>query len=362
MRGLRLFIPLLVLGFSCGALTPPRPDGGTATGGGGGIATGGGAQTGGGSQTGGGTGGGVTGGGGGGAEAPWTEVALQVPTGTLGTVQRLSARPGEIYALVSNQYLLRSAGGTFTEVIVFFMPVISDFQLSATGAVALTPAARLMSCTTNCEGGTGYGDFGLGATPIAVCGSADWLGVMTRTPDAGAALYEQNPNGAQWDFVTKLNLRSPLDCARTTRGEIFVAGQGGVGSATVTATSVEVPSTTSLGRVSTNEPWTKVATDGTWVIASSARGAVARRPEDGGWQVDSALSGEISAPAVESATELWVAGTGLGLSRFDGTRWSPAGVGPSQLTSFDALAVESSYVYMGGRDAAGVARVFRRLR
>jgi hypothetical protein len=125
---------------------------------------------------------------------------------------------------------------------------------------------------------------------------------------------------------------------------------------------VEVPDTSGLGRVSINEPWTKVGTDGAWVFAASARGAVARRPEDAGWRVDSALGGEIAALAVESATELWVVGTGLGLARFDGTRWAPAGAGPAQLTSFDALAVESAHVYVGGSDAAGVARVFRRLR
>lgn len=67
---------LLLVVASCGALTPPRPDGGTG---------------GGGTQTGGGT------------EAPWLEVTLQVPPGTTGTVQRLSARPGEIYALIANQ-------------------------------------------------------------------------------------------------------------------------------------------------------------------------------------------------------------------------------------------------------------------
>ncbi len=246
--------------------------------------------------------------------------------------------------------------------LVFATPVISDFQLSGTGLVALTPLASLMACTASCELGAGYDEYGLGATPLAVCGSADFLGVMTRTPAAGAALYEQNANGTQFDFVHKLNLRMPLDCARTTRGELFVAGQGGVGNATATGTSIEVPSTAALGRVSTNEPWTKVATDGTWVIASSARGAVARRPEDGGWQVASALTCEITALAVESATEVWVAGTGLGLARFDGTGWTPAGQGPSQLTRFDALAVENAQVYVGGRDAAGVARVFRRLR
>lgn len=356
VRALALFVLLA----GCGALTPPRPDGGAGGGGsvlgGGGGATGGGAPTGGGATGG---GGGATGGGGGGAEAPWVEVALQVPAGTLGSVQRLAARPGELWTLVNNQYVLRSAGGRFDEVRVYAMPVVDHLQLSGTGAAAMTSFV-LSSCLSGCEAGNAFDDFNLPAVPLALCGSADFLGLMTRSPDAGAALYEQT--ATSWDFVGQLNVRSPLDCARTSRGDLFVAGQGAVGSVNLGGSTLEVPDTSALGRVSANEPWTKIATDGTWVIAASARGAVARRPEDAGWSVASALSGEISALAVESASEVWVIGTGSGLARFDGAQWTPAGAGPTALTSFEAMALEGSHVYVGGRDAAGVARVFRRLR
>ncbi|MDP3157287.1 MAG: hypothetical protein Q8N23_31735 [Archangium sp.] len=340
-------LALLLAG--CGALTPPRPDGGT-----GGGATGGGLASGGG-------GGIATGGGGGGMEAPWNEVALQVPAGTLGTVQQLAARPGEVFALVANRYVLRSAGGRFNEVLVFDMPVLDDLEFSGSGAAAVTVFGRVLACSAGCESGNAFDEAFIGASTLALCGSADALGAMTRSPDAGAALYEQLPD-AGWGFVSRLNVRAPLDCARTTRGELFVAGQGGVGNASSTQTSIEVPDTSGLGRVSANEQWTKMGTDGTWVFAASARGAVARRPEGGGWTVASALDGEISALTVESPSEIWVIATGVGLARFDGTRWSPAGAGPALLTSFDALAVESSHVYVGGKDAAGVARVFRRLR
>lgn len=364
-----LAMSAVVFAASCGPLAPPRTDGGVdaggVTGGGGGTATGGGG--GGGAVTGGGGGvtgggGGVTGGGGGGVEAPWTEMALQVPPGTLGTVQRLAARPGEIYALVANQYVLRSAGGRFNEVLVFNDPVLDDFQFSGSGAAAVTSFQTVLSCTGACEGGVNFDQFGLGAGSIAVCGAADSVGVMTYASDAGASLFEQNPNGTEWNFVSRLNLRSPLDCARTTRADFFVAGQGGIANVNVSQVLIEVPDTTSLGRLSANEPWSKIGTDGAWVFAGSARGAVASRPEDGGWNVKSALDGEIGALAVESASEIWVVATGVGLARFDGTAWRPAGVGPSQLTSFDALTLESAHVYVGGRDAAGVARVFRRLR
>jgi hypothetical protein len=353
-RATSLIVATLLF-LSCGALTPPRPDGGTDAGSlGGGTAVGGG-----GGATGGGNGGG-NGGGGGTTEAPWVEVALQVPAGTLGSVQRLSARPGEIYALVSNQYVLRSVGGRFDEVRVYAMPVVDHMQFSGSGAVALLVFNRLASCVTGCEQAGTWDDFNLPFVALGLCGSADFLGVMTRSPDAGVALYEQTATA--WDPVNQLNLRSPLDCARTTRGDFFIAGTGAIGTANPTTTALEVPDTTALGRVSANEPWSKVSTDGTSVIAASARGAVARRPQDAGWSVASALSGEISALAVESASEIWVAGTGLGLARFDGTQWNPAGAGPPLLTRFESIALESSHVYVGGSDAAGVARVFRRLR
>jgi hypothetical protein len=290
----------------------------------------------------------------------WTEVALQVPPGTQGTVQRLAAHPGEVFALVANQYLLRSVGSRFDEVLVFTNPDLDTFQLSGSGAVAAISFRTLMSCTSNCGPGGTYVDFGLPAAPIALCGSADELGVMTKASDAGASLFAQTDAG--WDPVTRLNVNGPMDCARTTRGDFFVAGQGAVGNANLTSVSLEVPDTSALGRASSSEVWTKMGTDGTWVIAASVRGAVARRPEDAGWRVDTALGGEIAALAVESPSEIWVVGTGLGLARFDGTRWSPAGQGPALLTSFDALALEGPHVYVGGSDASGVARVFRRLR
>ena len=139
-----LVVALAVVLAGCGALTPPRPDGGM----GGGLATGGGFATGGGGSTG---GGGTATGGGGGAELPWIEVALQVPLGTQGTVQRLAARPGEIFALVANQYVLRSAGGRFNEVLVFANPVLGDFQFSATGTAAVSVAQSILACTAACE-------------------------------------------------------------------------------------------------------------------------------------------------------------------------------------------------------------------
>ncbi len=367
-RGIALLALALV---GCGSLTPPRPDGGTGggffpfgggQGTGGGLATGGGGgggtATGGGIATGG--GGGTTTGGGGGAELPWTEVALQVPINTPGTVQRLAARPGEIFALVANQYVLRSAGGRFNEVLVFANPVLTDFQFSTTGNAALAVFREVLTCTSGCASGSAFNPIGFNSTPFAVCGSADSLGVMTFSSDAGAALFEQTTTA--WSFVSQVNVRSPADCVRTTRGDLFVAGQGGVANANLTQSLVEVPDTTALGRASANEPWSRLATDGTSVYATSSRGAVATRPQAGGWVVDTALSGEISAIAVESASEIWVVGTGLGLARFNGTQWRPAGLGPPQLTTFDALALESAHVYVGGHDAAGVARVFRRLR
>ena len=178
--------------------------------------------------------------------------------------------------------------------------------------------------------------------------------------DAGAAISEQTDAG--WQQVAALNLRSPLDCARLADGDFFVAGQGAVARVNASGFTLEVPDTAALGRQASLEPWIRADGDGASLFVGSARGAAAVRGADGGWRVAEALPGEISALAVESASEAWVVGTGLGLARFDGAVWRPAGAGPALLSSFDALALEGAHVYVGGRDAAGVARVFRRLR
>lgn len=115
-------------------------------------------------------------------------------------------------------------------------------------------------------------------------------------------------------------------------------------------------------RASSLEPWSKLATDGQAVVSASTQGAVARRASNGTWTVERVLDGEITALAL-SKSGLWVAATGIGLAQFDGTSWHDAGPGPSPLTRFEALALdEAQHVYVGGTDATGVARVFRRER
>ncbi len=276
----------------------------------------------------------------------------------MGSVSRLIGAPGEIYALVSNQYVLRSAGARFNEVFVFSNPDLRDFQASWTGKGAALSFNTLLACFTGCDSGNSFEPLGA-PSPRGLCTASDQLAVMSRASDGGTTVFAQD--GGAWDFFGSAPLRSPLACTRSNESVFFVTqGQVTVTNANGTFTT-EVPDTTALGRQSALEPWALITTDGTQVFAASVRGAVARRSAAGAWSVSSALTGEITGLTTDPAGDLWVLGTGLGLAHFTGGQWV-ASAGPPLLVSFTSIALEGAHVYVGGADAAGVARVFRRLR
>lgn len=316
---------------ACGPLGPPRADGGGD--------------------------GGATGGGG--PPAAWQEVTLAIPGASTGPVQRLVARPGELFAAVGHETLLHSRGGQFSIVTVFDQPVLGHMNASKSGRVAYTVFQTLLACAAGCDDADSYEELRLPRTPIGVCSGVERLGVMTTATDAGAVLFAEGDDGG-WSEQRRLNLRAIAECARLADDTFFVAGLGAVFNS---ATGVdEVPDTGPLARDSSLEAWTRLGTDGTRVYAASVRGAVARRDELGAWSVQQVLAGEITALAVEAQGPVWVAGTGLGLSRWDGTGWHDEGAGPAQLLGYDALALEGSHVYVGGTDAQDRPRVFRRAR
>jgi hypothetical protein len=117
----------------------------------------------------------------------------------------------------------------------------------------------------------------------------------------------------------------------------------------------------SIERSVSGEKWTQVVTDGQGVVAGSERGAVARRRSDGTWATWSVFSTDVTGIALTAPAEIWVASSTEGLAHFNGTQWTSAAP-PAGLVSVDALAREGNWVYVGGTDAAGVARVFRQLR
>ncbi|MCA2982038.1 MAG: hypothetical protein INH41_22540 [Myxococcaceae bacterium] len=346
---------IALCGAACAPLSPLRSDAGAAGGQAGGGSAGGVVA---GGAAGGGTAGGSTAGGGS-AEPPWVEVSLQVPAGTTGAVQRLGAGAGAVYALVSNQYVLRSLGGRFDEVLVFSKADINDFQYSASGRGVVTVGRAMLSCAGSCDQPRAFEDVLLPSAPLALCSSPSELALLTRAADGGVSVYAQAGN--DWPMTLSAPVRAPLACTRTARG-VVIGAQGGVMTTFDAGARLEVPDVTALGRGSANEAWTHVVTDGALVFAASARGAVGRRAEDGAWSVASALDGAVTAMALGSATDVWVAGTGVGLARFDGAVWLGAGRGPPQLSTFEALAVDGAHVYVGGADASRVARVFRRPR
>lgn len=359
----------------CGPLVPQRDagsgggggvtGGGAATGGGatgggagGSGGSGGGATGGGGGATGGGSGGGATGGGGG--VVNWTEVALQVPNGTMGAVTRLAAGNGEVFAFVADQYILAnpSSGTRFNEVLVFTNPDLWEFQASHSSKAAAIAFSTMLACFSGCESGNNYDQLGAGSAR-GLCNGSDGLALMTRASDGGTNLYAQD--GGDWDLYGSVPLRTPLGCTRAPDA-VYFAALGGITAAWPDAGStIEVPSVTALGRNSANESWSFINTDGTQIFASSVQGAVAIRSLGGTWATSSAIGGEITALGVGRDGDLWVAATGIGLAHFTGGSWS-ASAGPTQLVSLRSLAVEGPHVYVGGADSSGVARVFRRLR
>ncbi|MCU0700589.1 MAG: hypothetical protein MUC96_29115, partial [Myxococcaceae bacterium] len=145
----RSLIVLALVG--CSPLSPIRADGGADAGtaggtagdgvggGGGGSAggqsggTGGGGAAG-GVTAGGGAGGGVGGGaGGGGSTTVFTWSAFGLPPNT--TVQGISGRPGELYAVTGNRELLRTTTNVFSAVAGFDLADVADVYVSPSGRV-----------------------------------------------------------------------------------------------------------------------------------------------------------------------------------------------------------------------------------
>jgi hypothetical protein len=169
----------------------------------------------------------------------------------MGSVSRLIGAPGEIYALVSNQYVLRSAGARFNEVFVFSNPDLRDFQASWTGKGAALSFNTLLACFTGCDSGNSFEPLGA-PSPRGLCTASDQLAVMSRASDGGTTVFAQD--GGAWDFFGSAPLRSPLACTRSNESVFFVTqGQVTVTNANGTFTT-EVPDTTALGRQSALEP------------------------------------------------------------------------------------------------------------
>lgn len=267
--------------------------------------------------------------------------------------------PGEIYAAVGNEYVLHSRGGQFSVLSEFDPALLGQLNASHSGRVTYTVFQTRFSCASGCDELGAFDDFQMPRTPIEVCSGSELLGMLTTASDAGAVLYAEERDGG-WPELRRFNLRSIEECTRISNDTFFVAGLGAVFN--ISSNTPEVPDTSPLSREPSMEAWTKLGTDGTRVFAASVRGAVAMRDGAGVWSVQQVLQGEVTALAVDPLGNAWVAGSGLGLSRWDGSSWHGEGAGPPQLTSYDALALEGAHVYVGGLDATGTPRVFRRTR
>lgn len=327
---LRALPLVLFLVAGCGALQRPGADGGT---------------------------GGGSGGGTGGGDGQWLEVVIDVPTGTSGEVQSLQARTGEVLALVGNQYVVRSLGGRFTVANYLTEPWFLDLELTAGGRAVVATSTFLLTCTSGCADPVNFDEYGTGGMrPLALCSDGEELDAVLAQRDGGASVFRFTEPDAGWTLVGDVALPEVSDCV-VTGGERLVAGRGGVVSL---GNSLMRPDLTGTGRVTTQEPWTRLVASGGDVFMSSLRGAVARRTA-ASWSVQQVFTPGIDALAASAARRPFAIATGGGVAEFDGASWSAPIALPSGLVAATAAALTSDGVlYVGGRDSAGVPRIFQR--
>lgn len=139
-----------------------------------------------------------------------------MPPGTKGSVQRLVAHSGGVYALVARQYVLHSAGGRFEEVLVFYDPIVDDLQASRSGHAALVDTyGNVQACAADCARGRSYAPLGRRVTSRGLCGSADLLGIMVRAPDASTSVYaELQDVEGEWALAATNLPSAASDCVR----------------------------------------------------------------------------------------------------------------------------------------------------
>lgn len=303
--------------------------------------------------SGGGAGGGSGGGTGAGGAGAWVEVPLAL-TGAQGDVQRLAARAGEVWAMVAHGAVLRATTGRFELLWDVTPPNLLDFALTPGGRAAVLTDGALLGCTSGCDAPAGYVvEVVTLPRSRAVCSGGEALVYLVGLADGGTALFDFD--GAQWNRAEDVPVREARQCAVDTAGRVYVGGRGAVGLAADGGVDLIAPATGALARLPGDELWTLVAADSV-AFAASAQGAGVRGDA---WSALPALAGAAAALAVRSPTQAAVFGTGTA-ARFDGTAWRPD-VAPAALASITAATYGTDgALYVGGSDATGAPRIFRR--
>ncbi len=319
---------ILLVSAGCGALTPARADGGALDGGPG-----------------------VDGG----DDATWLEVFVDAPPGTRGDVQRLEVRPGEVWALLASRYLLRSQSGRFTLAYEIDPPgSFVDARVTTGGAVLLVTPTALLTCFAGCDDTSRFSQVSLPWKPLAACGFGESMEVVLRTPDAGASVYSFSRD-AGWGLLGELGIAAARACDRAASGEVYVAGRGAIGRVTDAGLATVSPGTGLASRPAAEEPWAFLVTDGDAVFAASERGALATSLDRANWSV---AGGPVGLGALAAGVAV-----GRTVSRWTPEGWLDAGPVPSALAFVTAAAVDDEgAVWVGGRDAEGAPRIFRRSR
>lgn len=239
-----LFCALSVVCFAaCGAIGPPKPDGGSGGGDGGGggsnvlgggSATGGGAGTGGGGSTtggGAGTGGGsTTGGGGGVAPLVWSTVGMQDVTSSFGVVG-LSGDANELYAGQELGDFFRSTGGGFVKLFKFSSGIRGLY--AAGGTVVVVMAREIRTCTSSCTTDAAFATLSLNNSAMGwslwgetACGEGpNHIVVIVSDGSSASPGQVMEWNGTAWSRTnSNLGINNPTACWFDGGGNMYVSG------------------------------------------------------------------------------------------------------------------------------------------
>lgn len=376
---LRVLVPLAFL-CACGALSPPKPDGGSGGGSGGGTAAGGGSGGGGGvgggtgggvgGGTGGGVGGGAGGGGGGagGGAASYAFSTVGLPACLPGPVVGLGETGGAIVGATERGCVFRQTATGLVRVIDLTEGAtaawLRGFYVSPTGVLHAMGLAQLWVCSGACEQPASWQTTAVAAgneVLEAICGTDDahvWLFGNRGTADDGIGYLW---NGVQLATPAQL-LGAPtvLGCWRSG-ATLYAAATGAVVRWDGAGFAPELALVT--GRTA---QWRGGGTVGGVERVGGLNSLIGTRA-DGGWalEYDAAQAGTVRAVVGVGPLEGYAFGGGASSSgqagwRWNGLAWAPLAPDlPVMNVAHTALLASDGSLWVGGDDAAGDACLVR---
>lgn len=292
------------------------------------------------------------------APLSWVDVPLDVEPGAKGSVTGFAQSSSAVYATVAERWVLVSTGGRFTVSLELGAPAAFALAASDTGDLGVAVASNWFFCPLDCSD-TPWDWVPVGRAVRAGCSGPRGTGLVVPASDGSAVAFDVRLDGG-WVEQGQLSLSSVSACARTDEGALFVGGRGAIARALDGGVQLDVPDVTALSRVSSDELWQAMTTDGAEVIAGSARGAVALGSV-GAWTVESVADEPVLSVTKVGGLTFAFTRTG-GVLRRDATGWQTLGAAPAGLASIDAFIATPQAFYVGGQDSSGSAHIFRAAR